>query len=83
MVCRPPVCEICEKAEETSDRMLLHFLMTKRNYLRLCYPTFFPKAYYMLHNTEMEKHSFQTLVPHLYNMMRDPEVRPYIKLWLN
>lgn len=70
------------KAAETSDRMLLHYFNDKEELFTVVLSFISQKLIYILHHAEMEKRSFQALVPHLYNMMRDPEVRPYMKLWL-
>lgn len=70
-------------AAETSDRMLLHYFNDKEELLTVVLSFISTKFINLLQHTEMEKLSFQKLVPFLYKMMRDPQIRPYMKLWLD
>ncbi|RSK26095.1 TetR/AcrR family transcriptional regulator [Bacillus sp. HMF5848] len=70
------------KAAETSDRMLLHYFNDKAELLTAVLSFISKRLVHMLHNTEMEKLSFQNLVPYLYKLMQDPQVRPYMKLYI-
>ncbi|WP_338780156.1 TetR/AcrR family transcriptional regulator [Metabacillus sp. FJAT-52054] len=70
------------QAAETSDRMLLHYFKDKEELLTVVLSSISAKLIHMLDNTEMEKKSFSSVVKYLYQMMKNPEVSPYMKLWL-
>ncbi|MCM3004801.1 TetR/AcrR family transcriptional regulator [Priestia koreensis] len=70
------------KATGTSDRMLLHYFKDKEELLTVVLSSISQKLILMLDNTEIEKTSFSSVVTYLYRMMKEPEVSPYMKLWL-
>ncbi|RIW29373.1 TetR/AcrR family transcriptional regulator [Bacillus salacetis] len=70
------------KAAETSDRMLLHYFNDKEELLTTILSAISDRLIHMLKNTKTEKLSFQDLVPFLYDTMQNPQVRPYMKLWI-
>ncbi|MCC5803577.1 TetR/AcrR family transcriptional regulator [Rossellomorea vietnamensis] len=70
------------KAANTSDRMLLHYFTNKEELFTVVLSSISQQLISLLQHADIKKQPFHTLVPFLYHMMKDPEVRPYIKLWL-
>lgn len=70
------------KATDTSDRMLLHYFKDKEELLTVVLSSISKKLMLMLDNAEIEKRSFSSIVGYLYQMMKEPEISPYMKLWL-
>ena len=70
------------KAAGTSDRMLLHYFKDKEELLTVVLSTISKQLILMLDHTEMEQKTFSHMVRYLYQMMKDPEIKPYMKLWL-
>ncbi|WP_197480295.1 TetR/AcrR family transcriptional regulator [Fictibacillus phosphorivorans] len=70
------------EAAGTSDRMLLHYFKDKEELLSVVLSSISSRLMLMLDNTEIEKRPFSSLVSYLYQMMKKPEVNPYMRLWL-
>jgi AcrR family transcriptional regulator len=70
------------KATETSDRMLLHYFKDKEELLTVVLSSISKDLMLMLDNAKMEKRSFSSIVRYLYQMMKEPEISPYMKVWL-
>ncbi len=70
------------EAADTSDRMLLHYFQDKEELMTVVLSFISNRLIQMLDQTEMQKASFSNLVHYLYKIMKDPEVGPIMKLWL-
>jgi len=66
----------------TSDRMLLHYFANKEELMTSVLFLITERLIAILNNTKSEQLSFQLLLPYLAGMVRDPNVRPYLRLWL-
>lgn len=66
----------------TSDRMLLHYFSDKEELLVATLTLIAKRLVDILESVRSEQMPFQALLPLLAGMMRDPQIRPYLRLWL-
>lgn len=66
----------------TSDRMLLHYFVNKEELMTAALNQVAVRMLTLLENTRAAQVSFQTLLSHLAGMMKDPAMRPFLRLWL-
>jgi AcrR family transcriptional regulator len=69
-------------AAGTSDRMLLHYFADKEELLSATLSLIAQRLITMLEGAQAAPLPFQRLVPQLAAMLNDPQVRPYMRLWL-
>jgi AcrR family transcriptional regulator len=67
---------------ETSDRMLLYYFADKRELMTAALTQVTARLVNLLESARSEKMTFQIFLPHLAKMMKDPRVRPYLRLSL-
>ncbi len=66
----------------TSDRMLLHYFSDKEELMSAALNLVARRLIDMLDSTRSNQMPFQTLMPYLAGMIKDPRIRPYLRLWL-
>ena len=66
----------------TSDRMLLHYFADKKELMTAILILISERLITMLDSARSEQMQFQTLIKHLSEMIKAPNVRPYLKIWL-
>ena len=66
----------------TSDRMLLHYFADKEELMTGALTLVAGRLVRILESARSEQIPFQTFLPHLAEMMKEPQVRPYLKLSL-
>lgn len=66
----------------TSDRMLLHYFDDKEELLTAILILITKRLVELLDNARSEQMSFQTIVPYIAEMIKNPEISPYTRLWL-
>ena len=66
----------------TSDRMLLHYFADKEEMMTAALNLVATRMIDLLESTRSGPMPYQTLVPYLAGMIKDPGVRPYLRLWL-
>ncbi len=66
----------------TSDRMLLYYFENKEALLTATLTLVMENLVNLLASAQAEPMAFQTLVPHLAMLRKDPRIRPYLRLWL-
>lgn len=66
----------------TSDRMLLHYFVNKEALLMAALTVVAARMIQILDSTQTEPLPFERLLPHLVGTMKDPAIRPYLRLWL-
>lgn len=65
----------------TSDRMLLHYFSDKEELMSAVLNLVAARLIQLLENTP-EQMPFETLIPYLAGMIKDPRIRPHLRLWL-
>jgi AcrR family transcriptional regulator len=65
-----------------SDRMLLHYFVDKQELLTAALTLVTVRLVAMLERARSEQMPFQSLLPQLAGMMQDPNIRPYMRLWM-
>jgi AcrR family transcriptional regulator len=70
------------EAAGTSDRMLLHYFADKEELMTGALALVAGRLVGILESARSEQLPFQIFLPHLAEMMKDPQVRPYLKLSL-
>ncbi len=66
----------------TSDRMLLHYFADKEEMMTAALNLVATRMIELLESTRSGPLPYQILVPYLAGMIKDPGVRPYLRLWL-
>ena len=69
-------------AAGTSDRMLLHYFANKEELMTAVLNRVAVRMLDLLENARATQAPFQTLLPHLAGMTKDPAMRPFLRLWL-
>jgi AcrR family transcriptional regulator len=70
------------EAAGTSDRMLLHYFADKEELMTGALALVTGRLVRILESARSEQLPFRIFLPHLAEMMKDPHVRPYLKLSL-
>ncbi|MEK3808464.1 TetR family transcriptional regulator [Metabacillus sp. SLBN-84] len=70
------------EAAETSDRMLLHYFHDKEQLLTEVLTLISDNLITILKKSPADPMPFSKLVPHMYHLMKEPEVKPFMRLWL-
>lgn len=65
-----------------SDRMLLHYFANKEELMTGALTQITARLVGILESARLKQMSFQVLLPYLVEMMKDPRVRPYLRLSL-
>jgi AcrR family transcriptional regulator len=65
-----------------SDRMLLHYFVDKEELLTAALTLVATRLVAMLEHSRSEQMPFHALLPYLAGMLKDPHIRPYLRLWL-
>jgi AcrR family transcriptional regulator len=65
-----------------SDRMLLHYFENKEEVMTAALHLVASRMTTLLEGARSAPMPFHTLMPHLAGMRTDPNVRPYLRLWL-
>jgi AcrR family transcriptional regulator len=65
-----------------SDRMLLHYFVNKEELMTSALTQVTARLVRILESARLEQMPFQVLLPQLAEMMKDPQVRPYLRLSL-
>jgi AcrR family transcriptional regulator len=65
-----------------SDRMLLHYFVDKEELLTAALTLVAARMVAMLEHSRSEQMPFHALLPYLAGMLNDPQIRPYLRLWL-
>ena len=66
----------------TSDRMLLHYFKDKEDLLSSALRLISDRLLQLLDTSRLEPLPMEDLLPLLAGMLKSPEIRPYLKLWL-
>ena len=66
----------------TSDRMLLHYFSNKEDSLTSSLFRLTDRFMSLLNHAGSEQVPFHLLVPHLAGLLKDPNIRPYVRLWV-
>jgi AcrR family transcriptional regulator len=66
----------------TSDRMLLHYFIDKEALITATLELVTRRLIAILENTRANPIPFQNLLPHLAQLMKTPQIQPYLRLWL-
>lgn len=66
----------------TSDRMLLHYFSDKEELMNAVLNLVAARLIEILENTRSKQMPFETLITYLAEMLKEPSVRPYLRLWL-
>lgn len=66
----------------TSDRMLLHYFADKEELMKAALNLVATRLIDILESTRSEQMPFETLIPYLAEMIKEPGIRPYLRLWL-
>jgi AcrR family transcriptional regulator len=69
-------------AAGTSDRMLLYYFADKDALLTAALNLIVERLQEVLSQGTHEEMPFSLLIPHLAQVIRDPHIRPYLRLWL-
>lgn len=69
-------------AAGTSDRMLLHYFANKEELMTAALDIVASRMIAILTSTCPTPMPFETLLPQLVGMIKDPIMRPYLRLWL-
>ncbi len=70
------------QAAGTSDRMLLHYYHDKEELMKEVLTQISDNLITILEQARTVSIPFNQLVPHLYKLIKNPVVKPYIQLWL-
>lgn len=65
-----------------SDRMLLHYFENKNEVMTATLHLVAARMIRLLESARSTPMPFQVLMPHLVGMRHDPNIRPYLRLWL-
>jgi AcrR family transcriptional regulator len=65
-----------------SDRMLLHYFENKEEVMTAALHLIAARMTTLLESARSAPMPFHTLMPHLAGMLKDPQVRSYLRLWL-
>ena len=66
----------------TSDRMLLHYFIDKEELMSDTLAWLAERLMAMLNQARPEPMPFRALLSRLAGMLGDPQIRPYLRLWL-
>ena len=66
----------------TSDRMLLHYFADKDELMTATLTLVSRRLVALLESARAEQMPFERLIAHVAVMIKDPLVRPYLRLWL-
>jgi len=66
----------------TSDRMLLHYFSDKEELMNAALNLAAGRLIEILENTRSKQMPFETLITYLAGMLKEPSIRPYLRLWL-
>jgi AcrR family transcriptional regulator len=66
----------------TSDRMLLHYFVTKEELLTATLTLVTERMIRLLDSAQPAPMPFASLLPHLALLLKDAKVQPYLQLWL-
>jgi AcrR family transcriptional regulator len=69
-------------AADMSDRMLLHYFTNKDELLTATLVHINDRLICILDSTSSEQMPLQILLPHLAQLIKNPLINPYLKLWL-
>lgn len=69
-------------AAGTSDRMLLHYFENKEELLTATLLVVSTRLQAMLDSVRSQPMPYEILLPQLAAMLKDPNIRPYLRLWL-
>jgi AcrR family transcriptional regulator len=65
-----------------SDRMLLYYFENKEEVMTAALNLIAARMISLLESARSEPMPFQTLMPHLAGMLKDRQIRPYLRLWM-
>jgi len=65
-----------------SDRMLLHYFENKEDVMMAALGVIATRMIQLLESARSAPMPFHVLMPHLAGMLKDPNVQPYLRLWL-
>jgi AcrR family transcriptional regulator len=71
------------QAAETSDRMLLHYFADKNELMTQTLKLIADRFLALLTSAQPLQIPYEHLVRHLSEMVHQPEVKPYLRLWLD
>ncbi|MFZ2489634.1 MAG: TetR family transcriptional regulator [Anaerolineae bacterium] len=66
----------------TSDRMLLHYFSDKNELMNAALNLVAAQLIDILDSTRSKQMPFETLMTYLAGMIKEPDIRPYLRLWL-
>jgi len=66
----------------TSDRMLLHYFVNKEELMLAALNLVAVRMIQVLESVQSVQMPFEALIPHLVEMLKDPRIHPYLRLWL-
>jgi AcrR family transcriptional regulator len=66
----------------TSDRMLLHYFLDKEELMNAALNLVATRLIDILESTRSKQMPFETLITYLTGMLKEPSIRPYLRLWL-
>ena len=69
-------------AADTSDRMLLHYFINKEELLTATLMLITNRLLLLLNSSGTQQMPFHLLLPHLAVMIKDPQIQPFLRLWL-
>jgi len=69
-------------AADMSDRMLLHYFVNKDELLTAALILISERLIAILEGARSEQLPYRILLPHLAGMMKNPQIRPFLRLWL-
>ena len=69
-------------AADTSDRMLLHYFSNKEELLTATLMLITNRLIVLLKSSGTQQMPFHLLLPHLVVMIKDPQIQPFLRLWL-
>lgn len=70
------------EAAKTSDRMLLHYFKDKEEILTITLNFISNNLIEILENTRTKQMPINDLAPYLYQAIKSPQLKPYLRLWL-
>ncbi len=65
-----------------SDRMLLHYFVNKEEVLTAALKLVAARMISLLESNRSQQLPFQALLPSLVDLLKDPNIRPFLRLWL-
>jgi AcrR family transcriptional regulator len=66
----------------TSDRMLLHYFVNKEDLITAALTLVAERMIHLLEDARSAPLPFHLLMPHLAGMLKNPQIQPYLRLWL-